>query len=72
MSSIASHSLVACKHSCDENMYLILVIAAADEPRIRLCDLTSGAFTHSLTGHRGYVLSCVWSTNQEYILYSGG
>ncbi|KAI9246522.1 excision repair cross-complementing rodent repair deficiency, complementation group 8 [Sporodiniella umbellata] len=57
MSSIASHSLVA---------------SAADEPRIRLCDLDSGAFTHSLTGHNGPVLSCIWSTNQEFVLYSGG
>lgn len=57
MSSIASHSLVA---------------SAATEPRIRLCDLNSGAFTHSLTGHSGSVLSCTWSSNQEYILYSGG
>jgi DNA excision repair protein ERCC-8 len=57
MSTIASHSLVA---------------SAAAEPRIRLCDLVSGAFTHSLTGHSGSVLSCIWSTCQEYILYSGG
>ncbi|KAG2190926.1 hypothetical protein INT46_008968 [Mucor plumbeus] len=57
MSPIASHSLVA---------------SAASEPRIRLCDLNSGAFTHSLTGHSGSVLSCTWSSNQEYILYSGG
>ncbi|RCH78529.1 DNA excision repair protein ERCC-8, partial [Rhizopus stolonifer] len=57
MSPIASHSLVA---------------SAASEPRIRLCDLNSGAFTHSLMGHSGSVLSCVWSTHQEFILYSGG
>ncbi|KAK4520579.1 uncharacterized protein ATC70_006456 [Mucor velutinosus] len=57
MSPIASHSLVA---------------SAASEPRIRLCDLNSGAFTHSLTGHSGSVLACTWSLNQEYILYSGG
>ncbi|CAO3663371.1 unnamed protein product [Rhizopus microsporus] len=57
MSSIANHSLVA---------------SAAAEPRIRLCDLANGSFTHSLTGHSGSVMSCVWSTNQEYVLYSGG
>ncbi|KAL0145110.1 DNA excision repair protein ERCC-8-like protein [Mucor lusitanicus] len=57
MSPIASHSLVA---------------SAASEPRIRLCDLNSGAFTHSLTGHSGSVLACTWSMNREYILYSGG
>ncbi|KAI7903946.1 WD40-repeat-containing domain protein [Cokeromyces recurvatus] len=57
ISPIASHCLVA---------------SAATEPRIRLCDLNSGAFTHSLTGHSGSVLSCIWSTNHEYMLYSGG
>ncbi|KAI8990322.1 WD40-repeat-containing domain protein [Pilobolus umbonatus] len=57
ISPIATHNLIAC---------------AGFEPRVRLCDLNSGAFTHSLMGHSGSVLSCTWSTNQEYILYSGG
>ncbi|CEG67633.1 hypothetical protein RMATCC62417_04031 [Rhizopus microsporus] len=47
-------------------------LVASAEPRIRLCDLANGSFTHSLTGHSGSVMSCVWSTNQEYVLYSGG
>ncbi|ORZ15891.1 DNA excision repair protein ERCC-8 [Absidia repens] len=57
ISPIASHCLVA---------------SAAAEPRIRLCDLKSGAFTHSLTGHTGEVYSCTWSPSKEHILYSGG
>ncbi|ORX61420.1 WD40 repeat-like protein [Hesseltinella vesiculosa] len=57
ISPIASHSLVA---------------AAAAEPRIRLCDLRSGAFTHSLSDHVGEVYSCLWSPSQEFTLYSGG
>ncbi|KAI8979634.1 excision repair cross-complementing rodent repair deficiency, complementation group 8-like protein [Mycotypha africana] len=57
ISPIASHCLVA---------------SAAAEPRVRLCDLNNGAFTHTLTGHSGSVLSCTWSTTQEFILYSGG
>ncbi|KAF7732381.1 DNA excision repair protein ERCC-8 [Apophysomyces ossiformis] len=57
MSPIASHCLVAC---------------AAEDPRIRLCDLRSGAFTHSLTGHNGSILSCIWSPRQEHLLCSGG
>ncbi|KAI8079841.1 excision repair cross-complementing rodent repair deficiency, complementation group 8 [Halteromyces radiatus] len=57
ISPIASHCLVA---------------SAAAEPRIRLCDLKSGAFTHSLMGHSGEIYSCIWSPSQEHILYSGG
>ncbi|KAI8393546.1 excision repair cross-complementing rodent repair deficiency, complementation group 8, isoform CRA_f [Radiomyces spectabilis] len=57
MSPIADHCLIA---------------TAAAEPQIRLCDLRSGALTHSLTGHHGAVLSCAWSPRQEHILFSGG
>ncbi|KAI8147482.1 DNA excision repair protein ERCC-8 [Fennellomyces sp. T-0311] len=57
ISPIASHCLVA---------------SAAEEPRIRLCDLKSGASTHSLMGHNGSVLSVAWSPRQEHVLYSGG
>ncbi|ORX89451.1 WD40 repeat-like protein [Basidiobolus meristosporus CBS 931.73] len=57
MSSIGSHCLIA---------------AAASEPFIRLCDLRSGAFTHSLTGHKGSVITARWSPRDEYLLASGG
>ncbi|KAJ8654799.1 hypothetical protein O0I10_009520 [Lichtheimia ornata] len=57
ISPIASHCLVA---------------SAADEPRIRLCDLKSGADTHSLGGHVGSILSVAWSPREEHVLYSGG
>ncbi|KAI8061108.1 WD40-repeat-containing domain protein [Gongronella butleri] len=57
ISPIATHSLVA---------------TAAAEPRIRLCDLRSGAFTHSLSGHVGEVYSCIWSPTKEFTLFSGG
>ncbi|KAG0349105.1 DNA excision repair protein ERCC-8 [Podila humilis] len=56
LSSIATHGLVA---------------TATADPRIRLCDLKSGAFTHSLPGHRGTVLTVNWSPRHEYLLASG-
>lgn len=46
-------------------------LAASADPRIRLCDLKSGAFTHSLPGHRGTVLAVEWSPRHEFLLASG-
>lgn len=40
-------------------------------PDIRLCDLTSGTFTHTLKGNRDMVLDVQWSPNNEYQLISG-
>ncbi|KAI9033577.1 WD40-repeat-containing domain protein, partial [Phycomyces nitens] len=57
MSPIASHCLVA---------------TASDNPHIRLCDLNSGASTHTLIGHTGSVYSCLWSNCQDHVLYTGG
>ncbi|KAF9964368.1 DNA excision repair protein ERCC-8 [Mortierella alpina] len=48
-----------------------LMATASADPRIRLCDLKSGAFTHSLAGHRGTVLTVEWSPRHEYLLASG-
>lgn len=30
-----------------------LLAAASEDPRVRLCDVSSGAFTHTLSGHKG-------------------
>ncbi|KAJ2955813.1 hypothetical protein NQZ79_g8249 [Umbelopsis isabellina] len=57
ISPIASHCLVA---------------GASADPRVRLCDLRSGAFTHSLTGHHGSVMAAQWSTRYEHMLITGG
>lgn len=35
----------------------MLVAAGTEDVRIRLCDLASGACTHTLSGHRGNPLS---------------
>ncbi|EMR10950.1 hypothetical protein PNEG_01095 [Pneumocystis murina B123] len=57
LSLVASHCLVAC---------------GTDSSSIRLCDLKTGAFTHSLQGHEGNVLTVLWSPRDDYTLVSGG
>ncbi|KAI8576050.1 hypothetical protein K450DRAFT_258644 [Umbelopsis ramanniana AG] len=52
--------------------YHSLVAGASADPRVRLCDLRSGAFTHSLTGHNGSVMAVQWSTRYEHMLVTGG
>ncbi|KAI8929655.1 WD40-repeat-containing domain protein [Entophlyctis helioformis] len=49
-----------------------LIAAATDASLIRLCDLKSGAPTHSLKGHKGATASLQWSPAHEFLLASGG
>ncbi|EEB09341.1 ERCC-8 DNA repair [Schizosaccharomyces japonicus yFS275] len=56
-SPIASHCLIA---------------AAYNSSSIRLCDMQSGSYTHSLIGHTGRVLAVSWCPAREYVLASGG
>eukprot|EP00850_Spirogloea_muscicola_P013949 SM000097S24802 [mRNA] locus=s97:362159:364831:+ [translate_table: standard] len=53
----AAHALVAC---------------ATEDPRVRLADIASGAFTHTLSGHRDAVWALQWSPASEWVLVSGG
>eukprot|EP00850_Spirogloea_muscicola_P023954 SM000411S15671 [mRNA] locus=s411:1:3178:- [translate_table: standard] len=53
----AAHALVAC---------------ATEDPRVRLADIPSGAFTHTLSGHRDAVWALQWSPASEWVLVSGG
>ncbi|KAI5067083.1 hypothetical protein GOP47_0017611 [Adiantum capillus-veneris] len=45
---------------------------SSEDTKIRLCDIGSGAFTHTLTGHRDSVWAVQWSTKSEWVLVSGG
>lgn len=45
-----------------------LVAAACRQPYVRLCDLASGAVTHTLSGHREAVWAVQWSPVDEYLL----
>eukprot|EP01083_Nonionella_stella_P087841 244550_1 len=56
MSPIAQHQLIA---------------AAVHDRAIRLCDMMTGACTHSLNGHTQPVWSVAWSPKNEYMLASG-
>ncbi|MEW5302760.1 MAG: hypothetical protein WDW36_005509 [Sanguina aurantia] len=59
MSSLASHCLVAASS-----------LEPADHA-IRLCDPASGAFSHTLAGHREEVWAVAWSLQSEFQLLSG-
>ncbi|EPX75165.1 ERCC-8 DNA repair [Schizosaccharomyces octosporus yFS286] len=48
-----------------------LIAAAYRSPSIRLCDMQSGSYTHSLIGHTGNVLSVAWCPKNDYVLGSG-
>lgn len=50
----------------------MLVAAGTEDVRVRLCDLASGACTHTLSGHRDGVWALQWSASSEWVLYSGG
>ena len=49
-----------------------LVAVGSAEPDVLLCDVTSGGFSHRLTGHRAGVWAVAWSPNNEFELLSGG
>ncbi|KAK1276566.1 Guanine nucleotide-binding protein subunit beta [Acorus gramineus] len=50
----------------------MLIAAGSEDVQVRLCDIASGAFTHTLSGHRDGVMTVEWSTSSEWVLVSGG
>ncbi|XP_020247940.1 DNA excision repair protein ERCC-8-like [Asparagus officinalis] len=50
----------------------MLIAAGSADVQVRLCDIASGAFTHTLSGHRDGVMTLEWSTSNEWILVTGG
>ncbi len=56
-------SSIATRHS--------LIAAATGANNIRLCDLHTGAFSHTLVGHKGEVLTVAWAPHSEFQLVSG-
>lgn len=49
-----------------------LIAAGTEDVQVRLCDIASGAFSHTLSRHRDGVMSVEWSTSSEWVLYTGG
>uniref|UniRef100_A0A7N0TIJ6 DNA excision repair protein ERCC-8 n=1 Tax=Kalanchoe fedtschenkoi TaxID=63787 RepID=A0A7N0TIJ6_KALFE len=50
----------------------MLIAAGTEDVQVRLCDISSGAFTHMLSGHRDGVMSIEWSMSSEWVLMTGG
>ncbi|KAJ8762613.1 hypothetical protein K2173_008052 [Erythroxylum novogranatense] len=50
----------------------MLIATGTEDVQIRLCDIASGAFAHTLSGHRDGVMTVEWSTSNEWVLISGG
>ncbi|CAK0762328.1 hypothetical protein CVIRNUC_002946 [Coccomyxa viridis] len=47
-----------------------LIAVGSAEPQVKLCDLASGAFTHSLVGHRDAIWALHWSLTSEWHLFT--
>uniref|UniRef100_A0A1D1YDK5 DNA excision repair protein ERCC-8 n=2 Tax=Anthurium amnicola TaxID=1678845 RepID=A0A1D1YDK5_9ARAE len=50
----------------------MLVATGTEDVQVRLCDIASGAFTHTLSGHRDGIMAVEWSTSSEWVLMTGG
>ncbi|CAJ1973469.1 unnamed protein product [Sphenostylis stenocarpa] len=50
----------------------MLIAAGTEDVQVRLCDIGSGAFAHTLSGHRDGVMTVEWSNSSEWILVTGG
>nr|GMC50506.1 DNA excision repair protein ERCC-8 [Ipomoea batatas] len=50
----------------------MLIAAGTEDVQVRLCDIASGAFAHTLSGHRDGVMSVEWSSSSEWVLMTGG
>ncbi|GAB2293845.1 WD repeat-containing protein ATCSA-1 [Dionaea muscipula] len=50
----------------------MLIAAGTEDVQVRLCDIASGAFAHTLSGHRDGVMAVEWSKSSEWVLITGG
>ncbi|KAH9294346.1 hypothetical protein KI387_040448 [Taxus chinensis] len=50
----------------------MLIAAGTEDVQVRLCDMASGAFTHTLSGHRDGVWAVQWSASNEWMVITGG
>ena len=59
-----------CVAMCCTSISHSLVAAGSADPRIRLADLRTGGFTHTLGGHEDAVMSLKWMPGHEFVLTS--
>ncbi|KAG2591686.1 hypothetical protein PVAP13_5NG500786 [Panicum virgatum] len=50
----------------------MLIATGRADVQVRLCDIASGAFTHTLSGHHDGIMSLEWSASSEWVFMSGG
>ncbi|XP_044474472.1 WD repeat-containing protein ATCSA-1-like [Mangifera indica] len=50
----------------------MLIAVGTEDVQVRLCDIASGAFSHTLSGHRDGIMTVEWSTSSEWVLVTGG
>ncbi|KAJ4701616.1 DNA excision repair protein ERCC-8 [Melia azedarach] len=50
----------------------MLIAAGTEDVQVRLCDIASGAFAHTLSGHRDGIMAVEWSSSSEWVLVTGG
>eukprot|EP00879_Flechtneria_rotunda_P012726 GHRR01013289.1.p1 GENE.GHRR01013289.1~~GHRR01013289.1.p1 ORF type:complete len:287 (+),score=75.38 GHRR01013289.1:746-1606(+) len=72
---------VACAFNCPDKVMAVamsscasshaLIAVGTNEPGVVLADIVSGAFTHTLTGHRSATWSICWSPSIEHQLFTG-
>ena len=81
---IATESFRAAQMTSHANAHLLVSVLHASQPgaphpctellslllQVKLCDLASGAFTHSLVGHREAVWALHWSPTSEWHLFT--
>lgn len=48
----------------------MLIAAGTEDVQVRLCDIASGAFSHTLSGHRGMLkFLCYCNVYQCFVIY---
>lgn len=47
----------------------MLIAAGTEDVQVRLCDISSGAFSHTLSGHRGMVMVYALTSKRVVVLF---
>lgn len=47
----------------------MLIAAGTEDVQVRLCDISSGAFSHTLSGHRGMVVVSTFNSKRVVAVF---